>query len=218
MFEQAFKNIDDTLWKDAGCSSELVPSFLGFGETPSVCSIVDPPEEGIHYKESPNLSLFLGHYSRVVGAIGHLNLSRFLRGDLHSYTETRKRPFVVGTADFGKSEQSYILSPLPRSLFEYRYFLEYFDEMLMEDRYFSRFYQRNAFCYGIRLDIAKLLEPAAKAHFQRPDSVPASFTNIVELLGIPELSIDDEQKIAASHDGTIVAPMRIFGRREVFEI
>ena len=23
MFEQAFKNIDDTLWKDAGCSSEL---------------------------------------------------------------------------------------------------------------------------------------------------------------------------------------------------
>jgi len=24
MFEAAFKNIDDTLWKDAGCSSELV--------------------------------------------------------------------------------------------------------------------------------------------------------------------------------------------------
>ena len=23
MYEQAFKNIDDTLWKDAGCSSEL---------------------------------------------------------------------------------------------------------------------------------------------------------------------------------------------------
>lgn len=23
MFEQAFKNIDDILWKDAGCSSEL---------------------------------------------------------------------------------------------------------------------------------------------------------------------------------------------------
>ncbi len=23
MFEQTFKNIDDTLWKDAGCSSEL---------------------------------------------------------------------------------------------------------------------------------------------------------------------------------------------------
>ena len=23
MFEQIFKNIDDTLWKDAGCSSEL---------------------------------------------------------------------------------------------------------------------------------------------------------------------------------------------------
>lgn len=23
MFEQAFKNIDDTLWKDAGCGSEL---------------------------------------------------------------------------------------------------------------------------------------------------------------------------------------------------
>jgi len=23
MFEAAFKNIDDTLWKDAGCSSEL---------------------------------------------------------------------------------------------------------------------------------------------------------------------------------------------------
>ncbi len=23
MFEQAFKNIDDTLWKDAGCTSEL---------------------------------------------------------------------------------------------------------------------------------------------------------------------------------------------------
>ena len=23
MFEQAFKNIDDVLWKDAGCTSEL---------------------------------------------------------------------------------------------------------------------------------------------------------------------------------------------------
>jgi type I restriction enzyme M protein len=23
MYEQAFKNIDDTLWKDAGCSSEM---------------------------------------------------------------------------------------------------------------------------------------------------------------------------------------------------
>ena len=23
MYEQAFKNIDETLWKDAGCSSEL---------------------------------------------------------------------------------------------------------------------------------------------------------------------------------------------------
>lgn len=23
MFEQTFKSIDDTLWKDAGCSSEL---------------------------------------------------------------------------------------------------------------------------------------------------------------------------------------------------
>jgi len=23
MYEAAFKNIDDTLWKDAGCSSEL---------------------------------------------------------------------------------------------------------------------------------------------------------------------------------------------------
>ena len=23
MFDQAFKNIDDTLWKDAGCTSEL---------------------------------------------------------------------------------------------------------------------------------------------------------------------------------------------------
>lgn len=23
MFEQTFKNIDDTLWKDAGCGSEL---------------------------------------------------------------------------------------------------------------------------------------------------------------------------------------------------
>jgi len=23
MFEQAFKNIDDALWKDAGCDSEL---------------------------------------------------------------------------------------------------------------------------------------------------------------------------------------------------
>ena len=23
MFEQAFKNIDDALWKEAGCSSEL---------------------------------------------------------------------------------------------------------------------------------------------------------------------------------------------------
>ena len=23
MFEQVFKNIDDTLWKDAGCSTEL---------------------------------------------------------------------------------------------------------------------------------------------------------------------------------------------------
>jgi type I restriction enzyme M protein len=23
MYEQAFKNIDDTLWKDSGCSSEL---------------------------------------------------------------------------------------------------------------------------------------------------------------------------------------------------
>ena len=24
MFEQAFKNIDDVLWKDAGCTSELI--------------------------------------------------------------------------------------------------------------------------------------------------------------------------------------------------
>lgn len=29
MFEQAFRNIDDVLWKDAGCTSELARRLAG---------------------------------------------------------------------------------------------------------------------------------------------------------------------------------------------
>ena len=28
MFEQAFRNIDDVLWKDAGCTSEIIPALI----------------------------------------------------------------------------------------------------------------------------------------------------------------------------------------------
>jgi len=30
MFEQTFKNIDDVLWKEAGCTTEIREMFIGF--------------------------------------------------------------------------------------------------------------------------------------------------------------------------------------------
>ena len=53
MFEQAFKNIDDVLWKDAGCTSELDYTeqtswllFLKYGGTLSAKRFV--PADSCH--------------------------------------------------------------------------------------------------------------------------------------------------------------------------
>ena len=65
MFEQAFKNIDDVLWKDAGCTSELDYTeqsswllFLKYLDTLEVDKATEaaldgnPPERGIYAASS----------------------------------------------------------------------------------------------------------------------------------------------------------------------
>lgn len=104
MFEQAFKNIDDVLWKDAGCSSELDYTeqtswllFLKYLEDLEKDKAAEAALEGKDYTFILEKEFQWEQWAAPKGADGKIDYNAALTGDdLRDFVDKKLFPYLMG--------------------------------------------------------------------------------------------------------------------------
>ena len=104
MFEQAFKNIDDVLWKDAGCTSELDYTeqsswllFLKYLDTLEVDKATEAALDGKSYTHILDKPYRWATWAAPKGADGKIDHNTALGGDdLIQFVNAKLFPYLHG--------------------------------------------------------------------------------------------------------------------------
>jgi type I restriction enzyme M protein len=104
MFEQAFKNIDDVLWKEAGCTTELDYTeqtswllFLKYLDGLEQDKADEAALEGKALQLHPRRALPLGSWAAPKGKDGKLDHNKAMTGDdLRDFVNRKLFPYLHG--------------------------------------------------------------------------------------------------------------------------
>ena len=104
MFEQAFKNIDDVLWKDAGCTSELDYTeqtswllFLKYLDALEHDKVMESQLEGKKYSHILERPYRWGSWAAPKGKDGKLDHNVAMTGDdLLVFVNQKLFPYLQG--------------------------------------------------------------------------------------------------------------------------
>ncbi len=113
MFEQAFKNSDDVLWKEAGCSSELDYTeqtswllFLKYLDGLEQDNADEAALEGKKYTYILDKPYRWESWAAPKGKDGKLDHNKALTGnDLRDFVDRKLFPFLQSIRSFGEESQ-----------------------------------------------------------------------------------------------------------------